>query len=107
MELRLDSGRVTFNKKVTTKGNNGQPKILLQEVLSCWFSYKFQSLRERKDDIGNKLEDTTDIYIRQQQKEAILNNYVAEIGGTKYEIIAIAPDRTYKTYMAISLKEVK
>lgn len=107
MELRLDSGRVTFHKKITTKGFNGQPKTSYEEVLSCWFSYKFQSLRERKDDIGNKLETTTDIYIRQQQKEAILNNFVAEIGGTKYEIIAIAPDRTYKSYMAISLKEVK
>ncbi|HAA4891965.1 TPA_asm: hypothetical protein GEV19_02880 [Listeria monocytogenes] len=107
MELRLDSGRVTFNKKVTTKGNNGQPKILLQEVLSCWFSYKFQTLRERKDNIGSKLEDTTDIYIRQQQKAPIFNDYMAEINGIDYEIVAIQPDVTYKNYMAISLREVK
>lgn len=74
------------------------------ELFSCWAKIRTQNIKDVKDYKGTAFEDTTDIVIRQIQKQPITNKMMVKWQGKKYNIVKINPDTAFKEYMVLVVK---
>ncbi|MBC6310147.1 phage head closure protein [Listeria sp. FSL L7-1582] len=104
--MELNDGRISFFSRGEATGVNGQPVDDLIWVHTCWFNYRQQFIRERKEQQDTVFENTMDIFIRERQRVPIENDMLVTIDGMTYEILVINPDRNNKAYQVLTLKEV-
>lgn len=98
--------RVSFKRRNGFEiGVNGIKIPKYEQVTKSWFAYKQKFISEIKSE-DEAYVDTIDIIIRQQQKEVIRMDYIAEINNKEYNIIKMNPDLTDRDFMLLILKAV-
>lgn len=101
-----------LNKRATFKvkdgyeiGLNGMKVPKYIDKFTCWFAFRQKYINEIKVE-NTAYEDTTDIIIRQKQKEEVQPDWIVTIKNKDYDIVKINPDVEDEEFMVIVLKAV-
>lgn len=99
-----------LNERVTilsVESNPGpDPGEIEMELFSCWAKIRTQSIKDIKDYAGTAFEDTTEIVIRQFQKQAVTNKMKVKWQGKLYNIVKVNPDTAFKEFMVLVVKAI-
>ncbi|MBR3055038.1 MAG: phage head closure protein [Streptococcus sp.] len=76
------------------------------ELFSCWAKIRTQNIKDVEVNMGTAFEDTTQIVIRQIQKQAITNKMRVKWKDKTYNIVKVNPDTAFKEYMVLVVKSV-
>lgn len=90
---------------VSSQPNDGpEPGETETDLFSCWAKIRTQNIKDLKDSQGTTFEDTSEIVIRQFQKQEVTNKMKVKWRGKLYNIVKINPDTSFKEYMVLIVK---
>ncbi|MBC1491943.1 phage head closure protein [Listeria booriae] len=99
MEIGQLDTRITFNKKVQRKDDNGELKKVLAPTFSCWAEVRRATAKEFKEAEGRSTKIT--FAVRQQQQKKIETDMVITFEGGNFEVVETLPDYRKKELFLI------